>query len=124
MDIEVIKEKYRLGEYNCKMIFGVKLKSDHIFDEELSVRRNREMVDEYNAEVESQRKEAYTKQAELDKKLAHDICCYITENYDMDYATASRIQHFCYTEKHHDMNAYFDYIDIIADFVDSIINPD
>ncbi len=120
MDIEIIKEKYRLGEYNYNIKYGNKVAANYIFDADLTVRRNREMVEEHNAKVESQRKEAYAKQAELDKKLAHDVCCYITENYDISYELASKIERFCYEQKHHDTYAYFDYIDTIAEFVDDI----
>ena len=121
MDIEVIREKYNNREYSHNIEYGKKLPENYVFDEELSVRRNREMVEEHNARVEAEKKEAYAKQAELEKKLTHDVCRYITENYDISYELAVKIQQFCYTEKHHDMYEYFDYIDTIAEFVYDII---
>ena len=121
MDIREISEKYHNGEYTHHIKYGNKVADNYVFDEDLSVRRNREMVEEHNARVEAEKKEAYAKQAELYKKLTHDVCCYITENYDISYELATKIQQFCYTEKHHDMYAYFDYIDTIAEFVYDII---
>jgi hypothetical protein len=129
LHISDIQKNYNEGKYSIsyysefqELLNLTKLSKDHVFDENLSVKRNREMVEEHNARVEAEKKEAYAKQAELDKKLTHDVCCYITENYDISYELAAKIQQFCYTEKHHDMYAYFDYIDTIAEFVDDILD--
>ena len=123
MDISIIIEKYRLGEYRYVTKIPKKVKADHIFDEELSVRRNREMVEEHNERVDLLRKESYNIQAELDKKLSHDICCYITENYDnITYDVALKIERFCYTEWHSDMYTLFSYVDTISEFVNGVFS--
>ncbi len=70
MDIEAIREKYNNREYNHNIEYGKKLPENYVFDEELSVKCNREMVAEHNARVEVEKKEAYAKQAELEKKLS------------------------------------------------------
>ena len=120
MDISVIREKYKNGEYNHNIKYGNKVSENYVFDEELSVKRNREMVAEHNAKVDAERKAAYAKQAELDKQLAHDICCYITENYNLSYTVATKIERFCYDEKHSYMYDYLSYIDTIAELIDDI----
>lgn len=122
MDIREIIEKYRNGDYSHHIKYGNKVAENYVFDEELSVRRNREMVAEHNARVTAERNEAYAKQAELIKKLAKDIRCYITENYAITYQQATKIERFCYEAKHSDMYDYFSYIDTIADFVESIVS--
>ena len=96
------------------------MSANYIFDEELSVKRNREMVAEHNAKVDAERAAAYAQQAELNKKLAHDVRCYITENYNLSYTVAAKIEKFCYQEKHSYMCDYFSYIDTIAELVDDI----
>lgn len=121
MDIQKIREKWKNGEYHHNIVYGVKLSSDYIFDENLSVKRNRELVEEYNANVDALKKEASLKQLELSRKLRHDVCCFITENYTLDYAAAEKIECFCSVEYHSNMYSYFDYIPIIADLVDSIV---
>ena len=121
MDIKTIVEKYRNGEYNHNIKYGNKVPENYIFDADLSVKRNREMVAEHNAKVEADRKSAYSKQAELDRKLAYDVCCYITENYNLSHTVATKIEQFCYQEKHSYMFNYFSYIDTIAELVDDII---
>ena len=121
MDISVIRDKYNNREYNHNIKYGNKVPENYVFDEELTVKRNREMVAEHNAKVKAERDAAYAKQAELDKKLTHDVCCYITENYDISYSVATKIERFCYQEKHSCMCDYFSYIDTIAELVDDII---
>ncbi len=125
MDINDIMERYRLGDYRSKMTVPKKVRPDHIFDEELSVRRNREMVEEHNERVDLLRKESYNIQAELDKKLSHDICCYITETYhNISYEVAVKIKRFCYTHWHSEMYVFFNYIDIVSSFVDDILSEE
>lgn len=120
MDITTIVEKYRNGDYNHNIKYGNKVPENYIFDADLTVRRNREMVAEHNARVKAERDAAYAKQAELDKKLAHDVCCYITENYNLSYTVATKIERFCYHEKHSYMYDYLSYIDTVAELIDDI----
>jgi len=122
MNITTIAEKYRNGDYNHPIKYGNKVSANYVFDEELSVRRNREMVEEHNAKVEAEKKEAYAKQAELTKQLAHDVTCYITENYYVDYQVASKIERFCYDKYYSDVYDYLSQIDTIAEFVEGIIS--
>lgn len=122
MDIREIAEKYRNGDYNNPIKYGNKVAENYIFDADLTVRRNREMVAEHNARVDAERKEAYAKQAELNKKLAHDVTCYITENYDVNYQVASKIERFCYERWHSSVYDYLSQIDTIADFVEDILS--
>lgn len=120
MDIRDIVEKYRNGDYTHHIKYGNKVAENYVFDEELSVRRNREMVAEHNARVTAERDAAYAKQAELDKKLAHDVTFYITENYNLSYTVATKIERFCYENWHSNVYDYLSHIDTIADFVDDI----
>lgn len=124
MNIDLIREKYARGEYTHTIKYEPTVSSDHIFDEELSVRRNREMAKEHNERVRAKRAEDYARQGELDKKLATDVTTYITDYYGFNEDVASKIQMFCYQEKHDNIYSYFDFITTIADFVDTIINPE
>ena len=121
MDIRTIVEKYRNGDYNHNIKYGNKVSENYVFDEELSVKRNREMVAEHNARVKAERDAAYAKQAELDKKLANDVRYYITENYNLSYTVATKIERFCYEYWHSNVYDYLSHIDTIADFVEDII---
>ena len=122
MDIRDIVEKYRNGDYTHHIKYGNKVAENYVFDEELSVRRNREMVAEHNARVKAERDAAYAKQAELDRKLTHDVTCYITENYNVNYQVASKIERFCYEHWHSNVYDYLSQIDTIADFVEDILS--
>ena len=124
MDIREIVEKYRNGDYSHNVRCGIKLSSDHVFDEGLTVKRNREMVKEYNDKIDAEKKEAYAKQAELNKKLAEDVTCYITENYSVNSQVARKIERFCYEHWHYDTYDYLSQIDTIADFIESILNEE
>jgi hypothetical protein len=56
MDISEIRAKYDAGGYTYKIDIPKKVWDDHIFDEELSVRRNRELAKEHNDNVVEQQR--------------------------------------------------------------------
>ena len=122
MDISEIREKYDNGDYTYKADIPKKVGNDHIFDEELSVRRNRELAQEHNKKVAELRAEAQKKQNLLDWQLTADVINYITENYYLNEVQARKVERFVYQEHHSSMCDYFSYIDTYAIFVSDIIN--
>ncbi len=124
MDISEIRAKYNNGGYTCKMNIPDKVSSDHVFDEELSVKRNRELAREHNDNVELIRKDRIRIQGELHKQLTYDVVVYIMESYGLTERQAKIIENFVYQEHHSYMGDYFSYIDTFADFADNLINAE
>lgn len=121
MDISEIRYRYDNGYYTFKMTIPEKVKENHVFDEELSVRRNREMVAEHNQNVENMKREKQNKQAELYNQLTNDVVTYIVDSYDMSEEQARIVERFVYTEKHSFMCDYFSWIDEVASMVEEIV---
>ena len=121
MDIYEIRERYNNGHYTCNMEIPAKVSRHYVFDENLSVKRNREMVEEHNKKVESMKKEKQNKQAELYSQLTNDVVTYIVDSYNMSKEQARIVERFVYTEKHSFMNDYFSYIDEVAYMVEEIV---
>lgn len=121
MDISEISYRYNNGDYTCKMVIPARVKDNHVFDEELSVRRNREMVAEHNKRVEDMTREKQNKQAELYQQLTNDVVTYIVDSYDMSEEQARIVERFVYTEKHSFMCDYFSWIDEVASMVEEIV---
>lgn len=128
--IDDIRENYDTGRYSVGYNYPgefpeeamKKLPIDYVFDKDLSVKRNREMVIEHNDKVEHLRARKRSLQADLDRKLTEDVVKYIEENYDLTLAQARTVEMFVYREKHSFMCDYFSYIDTFAEFADDIIN--
>jgi hypothetical protein len=116
MDISEIRAKYDAGGYTYKIDIPKKVWDDHIFDEELSVRRNRELAKEHNDNVDRLQKDANRIQGELHKQLTDDIVEYIMAYYDLTEKQARLVENFVYQEHHSFMCDYFSYIDTYADF--------
>lgn len=121
MDISEIRERYNNGCYNYQMEIPSKVFDNHVFDENLSVKRNREMVAEHNQKVEDMKKEKSRKQAELYKQLTNDVVEYIVDSYDMSEEQARIVERFVYAEKHSFMNDYFSWIDEVAYMVEDVV---
>lgn len=57
MDINDIRKKFNDGGYTVKMNIPNKVADNYVFDEELSVKKNRELIIEHNKKVDKLRKE-------------------------------------------------------------------
>lgn len=123
MNILDIRDKYDRGEYTVRRDNTLTLLPDnYIFDVELSVRRNRELVEEHNDRIKGLKAAENTKQAELHRKLTEDVVEYITECYTLNDKQARAVESFVYREHHSFMCDYFSYIDTFASFAEDVVD--
>lgn len=121
IDIEDIKDAYWAGYYSYKMQIPDRLNPLYIFDENLSVKRNREMVLEHNQKVEDMHREKQIKSNELSVKLTNDVVAYIVSTYDMNEDQARIVERYVYNREHSFMSDYFAAIDEVAEMVESVL---
>lgn len=121
MYIDDIRAAWNRGEYICHMDIPQKVKENHVFNEELSVKRNREMAIEHNEMVTRLQNEKMHKNAELSKKLHDDVVTYILDSYDMNEAQARIVENYVSVGQHSFMCDYFEAIDEIASMVEDVI---
>lgn len=121
MDIIEIRERYNDGCYRYDINIPKKVIDGYVFDENLSVKRNREMVKEYNQKIDDMRNEKMDRQAELSNRLKEDVVDYIVDTYDINRAQAYFVEDFCYVEKHSYMGDYFSHIDEVAEMVENVL---
>jgi hypothetical protein len=124
MHIDEIRSKYNAGDYTYKVDIPKKVWDDHIFDEELSVKRNRELATEHNEKIEQMRRDKNRKQIELDRQLRSDVAKYIMDNYGLTEKQAYQVEGFTYQEQHSCMSDYFSYIDTFAEFASNLVSPE
>jgi hypothetical protein len=122
LDIDEIRVNYNNGVYTYKTDIPKKVKPDHVFDEELSVKRNRELTQEHNDNVDRLWRNKNRIQRELDERLTYDVIVYMMENYDLTERQAKIVENFVYQHYHSSMSDYFGYIDTFADFADNLVN--
>lgn len=121
MDIVEIREKYDNGYYDYCISIPRKVKEGYVFDENLSVKRNREMVAEHNQKIDDMLKEKRNNQAKLNKQLTDDVVTYIVDSYNISEEQARIVEKFVYMEKHSFMCDYFSWIDEVASMVEEIV---
>ena len=123
LDIDEIRVNYNNGVYTYKVDIPKKVKPDHVFDEELSVKRNRELAQEHNDNVDRLWRDKNRIQHELDERLTYDVVVYMLENYNLTERQAKIVKNFVYQEHHSFMGDYFSYIDTYADFAFMLLPP-
>lgn len=124
-DISEIRDDFNAGKYSPPEDMWVEkkhYKEDHVFDENLSVKRNREMVVEFNAENDRKRKEYHDLSNKLFNQLRDDVIQYIMGAYGMSKGQAEKIESYVYAERHSYMSDYFIYIDEIAGIIEDVMN--
>ena len=99
-DISQIRQDYDNGKYRCNMNIPKKVNDNYVFDEDLSVRKNREMVAEHNANIDKMRQEKNKESARLDRQLHDDVVAYIMVTCDMNKKQAEIVENYVYIEKH------------------------
>jgi hypothetical protein len=95
MDINEIRNKYNAGEYSYKADIPKKVKPDHVFDEELSVKRNRELVQEHNDNVDRLWRNKTRIQNELNERLTYDVVVCIMTYYGLSEHQAKIVEKKC-----------------------------
>lgn len=121
IDIDEISKKYNKGDYTCNMFIPQTLGENHVFDENLSVKQNREMVREHNEKVIAMHKEKREKNNELFLKMRNEVIQYIVHTYGLSREQASIVENYVYIENHSFMCDYFSTIDEIAEMVEKVI---
>lgn len=123
-DIEDIRRDFHNNVYAPKktMPSVKKVKEGFIFDEEKSVKWNREEVERINKQYEEESKAITREWAEKSKQLRDDVVAYIMGTCgSITPKVAEIIEAFVYAEKHSYMDDYFNWIDDIADMVEDCI---
>ena len=107
-----------------KMDSGWKLKrdllkpDDYVWDENWTVKANREYTKQYNETILENAEKIDNKKSEARKELRKAILTYIMEEYDVIEALADVVYTWCCI--HHEDEAY-DYISDAMDLVDSVM---
>lgn len=97
MILTEIREKYNKGDYTYrKSDIPKKVPVDYVFDENLSVKRNRELVIEHNKRIDEMYAEAQKKQNMLHWQLTDDVINYIIENYNLNEIASALLQDVLY----------------------------
>ena len=119
-DIQTIRQDWDDGKYHVPeemYVHEKKLPDDYIFDEDLSVKQNREMVHNYNNSIDI-RKKAYRDEANrLSRQLTEDVINYLMDEYGFIRKQAEKIESRAYEKYHSCMSDYFSGVDDLAEFI-------
>lgn len=121
MSLQEIRDAYNRHEYQYDIKIPPVLADSYVFDENLTIKENKQKIQEHNANVEAMKKEKRDKNAELSRKLTNDVIEYLIGEYGFTRKQAEKVQNYVYIEKHAFMCDYFASIDDIATFVCEVL---
>ena len=114
MTIEQVKMNYMSGEYTIdfSIFHTVYLDNGYVFDENKSVKWNREKVREFNQNVPAE--------IQKDEEFKSDCIRAIRDDYNFGKGTANKIFVYCYAKYHSNMYEFFDNVEDIAELMHDI----
>ena len=123
LTLDEIEDNYNKGEYKTKLDYIKTLKfykSDHIFDENQSVKWNRDQIINKNRET-LELKEKYTDdKIRLERQLTNDVVSALMDSWGFNRQQAKKIEQRVYNEEHDYMGNYFLSLYDISDFIKEI----
>lgn len=123
MTIYALRNMYNAGYYNAPTPDSKmkRLQDDHVFDENQSVRWNRDKVAKWNDKVDkylnSIKMEASKKQDDLHADAAKSLM----EEFGFNQKQAEIIENHVYSDKHSCMNDYFYELKCIGELIHDVI---
>lgn len=120
MTLTEIYDAYRNGEYNYTGEVIKPVADGHIFDENLSVKRNREMVEEQHELAKASRTLYQAESAALDRKLNDDIEAALMEEYEITAPVAALVRGYAYQQWHSCMHDMFANLPELAEFAEKV----
>lgn len=122
MTIEQAKMQYMMGKYDIDFsAFNTTyLDTGYVFDENKSVKWNREQVKEFNQGVPAEIRRRKEAQIQKDEEFKSDCIRAIRDDYNFGEGTANKIFVYCYAKYHSNMYEFFDSIEDIAELLHDI----
>lgn len=121
MTLDQLRDLYNQGEYRTKIQSLTYVVSDYIFDEELSVRRNRELAAEHNERVRQVERDRRADDEALAGKLKRDICLAVSEEYGFTFDQASKLLGYLLSLEDNRFVDVFDRMPALAGMVASVL---
>ena len=118
--LEDIRRDYNDGKYYDHTVIPQKLPDSHIFDENMTIKENRERIQQHNQTVDDMKAEKMSRNAELSRQLTNDVVAYIMDTYELSAEQAAIVENYVYVEKHSFMGDYFSAIDSVAEMAESV----
>lgn len=121
--LEDVRTDYNNGEYKNTMEYPnkSKYKEDYIFDENKTVKWNREMVIKENEFIDLYKRTYRDESNRLNNKLYEDAVESLMDEYGFNKKQAEKIWGYAYAEKHSYMNDVFSFAEELADIIEEVI---
>ena len=102
MNYETIINNINSGAYNNKMKYPMDafLSENYIFDENLSVKENRKMVEEHNQKIKDEKQKYRNETIRITDKFHKDVVDYLIQNFKLNKAQAELILSNAYEDGH------------------------
>ena len=102
MDYETIINNINSGVYDNEMKYPMDafLSENYIFDENLSVKENRRMVEEHNQKIKEEKQSYRNENLRLKKLFERNIISYLTSSFNINVAQAELFFINAYDDSH------------------------
>lgn len=126
INIEDVRKKLSNKDYENKLPYPSSsglLKDTYVFDENLSVKANKEMVEKHNDEIKNKKKEYKEETDRLNEEFDSDVTNAIMNDYRFSEEIAQKVFSIAYREGHSSGRYEFlNWVETFGDFASDILN--
>ena len=122
--IDEIKTMYLNGSFTHPFTVDNtirKLPDDYVISDDLTIKENRERVQNHNKMVEKHRRDHIIKQDELFQNMRNLVREAVTIYYGMNEKQALIVEDYCWSGWHHYITDYLDHVDWLADLTQQVL---
>lgn len=117
-----IQSAYNNGKYTFGEQMPKKLPNDAVIDENMTVKANREAIDEHNKNLDQMIKDWRQRKDAVEKQLHKDVIEHLVSHFGFNRTQAAKIEYWVWDEYHSCMSDYFSSVDQYATLILDIIN--
>lgn len=121
--VDDVITKYEQGEYSVdrRDYKLTKLASDYVFDEDLTIKANRKLIEKHNSEVEQDLKRFREDTLSLDEKLLQELGLALSSKYELSENVGIHIARMAYDKYHGNMSVFFEEAEYLSDVVVKVL---
>lgn len=122
--VELVRERYREDHYTPKTsdYTLVEVNDGYVFDENLTIKQNKKMIEDWNSKVRAERKRFTNDLRDLEEKLMYDLGEALNTDYKIHPELGVKVVRMAYGRYHSNMEGFFEELEFLADVVTTALN--
>lgn len=119
--INDVRDNYEKGNYSVNESWPYPVTRNHVFDENLSIKENRELIEKFNCQVAEKRLAISQEKQRRQQEMRNDVVAAIAYSNDLTERQSIIIERYAWNIRHDCIRDYFDEAEELAEMVCDVL---